>query len=495
VYANHWLEDFFKALTEHREWIRIRHFSEVLDDVKPIGRIYLPNASYAEMLHWVLRPRQFSLYEEIETELKNQGKLEKYEPFFKGGFWRNFFVKYPEINAMHKKMLRVSQRARRFQRHHPHPPKALATAFEHLWAAQCNDPYWHGVFGGFYLPVLRYPIFHNLISAEKLLDTMEERTSITIDIVDVDCDGQDEVIVETPAMNCYIKPDHGGFVFELDFKSISLNLIDVVTRREEGYHTKLTRAKALQSLSEGAESIHNLVLTKEEGLERYLQYDWYRRGSLIDHFFGSATTLDEVSACSYTELGDFVNQPYEVKRSRRGEEVVVELVRNGTIWRGEIRHGIQVRKTLTFRPQDAEIDVEYRITNRETQPVDVWFGVELAFGLQAGDAPDRYYYLEGGVLGEKNLRSVGEVRDTPMLGLRDEWLGVDVRIETDKPATFWRFPIETISLSEEGFEKIYQGSVVIPHWRFRLDNQWRMKLVQRCSRLKKSKSRIESQRD
>jgi len=72
-----------------------------------------------------------------------------------------------------------------------------------------------------------------------------------------------------------------------------------------------------------------------------------------------------------------------------------------------------------------------------------------------------------------------------MIGLRDEWLGVDVRIETNKTATFWRFPIETISLSEEGFERVFQSSVVIPHWRFRLEKEWKLKLVHRISRLRK----------
>ncbi|HEY4611725.1 MAG TPA: alpha-amylase/4-alpha-glucanotransferase domain-containing protein, partial [Bacteroidota bacterium] len=238
VYGEGWLEDFFKALTDNREWINIIHFSEALERLKPVGRIYLPNASYAEMLHWVLRPRHFGQYEEIESELQQQGRLEKLEPFFKGGFWRNFMVKYPEINTMHKKMLRVSARARALALKKSTSSK-LKGVFEHIWAAQCNDPYWHGVFGGFYLPMLRYPIYKNLIDAEREMDTLERRTSIRVETTDFDNDGHDEIIVETPALNCYIKPDLGGSVFELDFKTISLNLLDIVSRREEGYHKKL----------------------------------------------------------------------------------------------------------------------------------------------------------------------------------------------------------------------------------------------------------------
>lgn len=488
VYENHWLEDFFKALSDNRDWIRVRLFSEVLREIKPIGRIYLPNASYAEMLHWVLRPRLFGQYEELEADLKKQGKLEKFEPFLKGGFWRNFLVKYPEINTMHKKMLRVSQRIRTAQRKKV-SPKVIDRALEHLWAAQCNDPYWHGVFGGFYLPVLRYPIFNNLISAERTLDKIEKRKSVNMEIVDFDCDGRKEVLVETPLINCYIKPDQGGSVFELDFKPISLNLLDVVTRREEGYHRKLTLAKIPHAPTEGAESIHDMVVAKEEGLERFLHYDWYRRGSLIDHFFGAATTLEQVYACNYQELGDFVNQPYEVKTAKRGGREVVELTRNGVVWRGEIRHRIRVQKRISFRPDDPNLEIEYSLTNLEKLPIELWFGVEFNIGLQAGEAHDRYYYVEGRELLDRKLRSVGEVDHSQMMGLRDEWLGVDVRIETGTAANFWRFPIETISLSEEGFERVFQSSVVIPHWRFRLEKEWQMKLVHRISRLKKGSSR------
>jgi len=30
---------------------------------------------------------------------------------------------------------------------------------DHLWRAQCNCPYWHGVFGGLYLPHLRAAVY------------------------------------------------------------------------------------------------------------------------------------------------------------------------------------------------------------------------------------------------------------------------------------------------------------------------------------------------
>jgi 4-alpha-glucanotransferase len=53
-------------------------------------------------------------------------------------------------------------------------------------------------------------------------------------------------------------------------------------------------------------------------------------------------------------------------------------------------------------------------------------------------------------------------------GAVDEWMNVEVSFVLGRPAGLWRFPIETVSLSEAGFERLYQGSVMIPHWRFTL---------------------------
>ena len=42
--------------------------------------------------------------------------------------------------------------------------------FDALWAGQCNCAYWHGVFGGLYLPHLRQALYRELLSAEMQAD-------------------------------------------------------------------------------------------------------------------------------------------------------------------------------------------------------------------------------------------------------------------------------------------------------------------------------------
>ncbi|MCI0707155.1 MAG: DUF1926 domain-containing protein [Ignavibacteriae bacterium] len=486
VFTRGWLNEFFKALSDNLDWIQVVHFKDVLKSIPPAGQTYLPNASYAEMLHWALPPHHFALYEEFEHVLQQQGIRDKYESFFKGGFWRNFLAKYPEVNQMHKKMLHVSERARVIEQSKKSNGKAaLDRIRSHIYASQCNDPYWHGVFGGLYLPVLRHPIYKNLIAAENELDKLEKNNAVRVITYDFDRDGHDDVVVESPTLNCYFKPNVGGAIIELDFKPACLNVLDIVSRREEGYHTKLKHAVAGHTPSGGVASIHDVVKSKEPGLEQYLSYDWYRHCTLVDHFFSAETTLDDVWRCAYKEEGDFVDQPYNVKARKKGANAVIELSRHGRIRRQGKEYRISVQKHITIDSKKNLLEIDYTLRNEEREPLQLWFGVEFNVGLQAGNTPDRYYYLDNGGIENAVLRSKGELRDLNALGLRDEWMGVDVRIEMLKPATIWRFPIEVISQSEGGFERIFQSSVVIPHWKFTLEKEWHVKLFHRFKSVKR----------
>ncbi len=460
VYEQGWLESFCDMLEEQSSWIRTLHLSTVVDTLPPQGRIYLPAASYSEMMKWALNSVSFLDLERFERQLEEHHLLEPNAMFVRGGYWRNFLAKYPESNHMHKKMLRIAHRVRDATATGETIPEPL---LEKLWAGQCNDPYWHGVFGGLYLPNLRLPVYRSLLDAEGQLDKLQARSSIRVEELDFDCDGFPEIVVESPTLDFCIAPRFGGSLLELDVKPANVNLIDIVSRREEGYHRRL-REDALNTLLHGSEPVE----VKEKGLERHLHFDWYRHGSLIDHILGEGTSLQSFAACNYPELGDFVNQPYAAEVISNGSAIAVKLAREGGIWKDGRRHAIAVRKELLFALGGNEFTVEYQIANLEKQPVDIWFGVEYAVGSMAGDAPDRYYDIEGKTLHDRRLRSAGEEGNVRTFRLVDEWLRLQTVFAVDTPATLWRFPLETVSLSEGGFERIYQGSILLLHWRYRL---------------------------
>jgi alpha-amylase len=463
---NHWLEKFFKALDDNRSWIRTLTFSEALRELPPIGRIYLSNASYAEMMHWSLpTPKAYHAYEAFERALKAHHLLDGNDVFVRGGFWRNFMVKYPESNQMHKRMLEVSARAQALLRQ---GKKVSQKILDKIWAAQCNCPYWHGVFGGTYLPNLRHPIYQNLIEAEVALDAIENPNGdVSASLYDFDRDGYDEVVLKSNELGLYFKPSEGGKLVELDYKAARKNILDILTRREEGYHEQLRQAAkqsapahTATSSSEEVASIHDIVKMKEANLDTYLHYDAYRRGSLIDHFFEPTVTALDLYQSKAVELGDFINRTYSVKLSGNKSKRTVSLECVGQVHSGKKECLVQLSKTVTLPKGKSEFKVDYTLCLVSGKPLSVRFGVEFAYGLLAGDAPDRYYYFDGLSLEDKRLRSMGEVRSA-MVGLKDEWLHIHARLEASEPATVLRYPIETISLSEDGFERVYQGSVVV----------------------------------
>ena len=46
----------------------------------------------------------------------------------------------------------------------------------------------------------------------------------------------------------------------------------------------------------------------------------------------------------------------------------------------------------------------------------------------------------------------------------DEWVGCEVEIAWSRPGDAGWAPIETVSLSESGYERIYQGSAIVVSW-------------------------------
>lgn len=470
-YKDGWLERFFQTLEDNADWINIVHFSEALQELRALGRIYLPTASYREMMEWAMPTRAIHAYEQFEETLKRAHLHDRYKVFVRGGFWRNFMAKYPEANNMHKKMLHLSKRLLRLEKKYGSSAEYIE-AQDHLWAGQCNCPYWHGVFGGLYLNHLRFATYRELILGERILDSLERDGDHWVDYQkhDYDCDGSDEIVLRNDVINLYLAPESGGTLFELDYKPKAINLLDTMTRREESYHKKLLEMSEgkQDEQKEGIASIHDMIVVKEEGLQHKLHYDWYKRNSLVDHFLMAGTTLDEFSRSNYCEAGDFVQARFASVVEQNGENLTARIWRRGQVDFGPEAVVVDLQKEIMMSPGEAKLLIDYRVKNLDSETRSFWFGSEFDFALLAGDAEDRYYVFPEQPLSDPRLRSTGEIKMTNEVQLVDEWLGLRITLQLQKPATVWRFPIETISQSESGFERVYQSSVVFPSWRFEL---------------------------
>jgi alpha-amylase len=118
-----------------------------------VGKIYLPDCSYREMTEWALPAEQLTAYEQIAREMKDDPRWARLRPFVRGGFWRNFKVKYPEADEMYARMMTVSRRLQETidaaAAGDPVNAELAEQARTELYRGQCNCGYWHGKFGGF----------------------------------------------------------------------------------------------------------------------------------------------------------------------------------------------------------------------------------------------------------------------------------------------------------------------------------------------------------
>jgi alpha-amylase len=333
-------------------------------------------------------------------------------------------------------------------------------------AAQCNDAYWHGVFGGLYAPHLRSALLRNLIRAEVLLDKVEGLTrnpSLRIKREDFDVDGQEEVLLEHPAIGMIIRPADGGTVSSLRFKPARVELVNSLMRRPEAYHELVRKhVGSKEPPKEGPASIHDMVLSKEANLEALLRYDRYARHTFRTYVFSAAkgwrdfTLLrleeNEVLACGLW------------KQSAGGTQAgVVRLENSATIQLGDCVMQIEARKTFTIKARGDTCWVECKssLSTDQPCPAKTALGTELVINLLAPAAPDRYFFANGV---RRPLDFRGEI-DAPNLTLVDEWQRVKISLDAQPRPRWWIFPIETISQSELGFERVYQGSAILAVWK------------------------------
>ncbi len=200
-YTRGWLEKFFEAIENAGDWLETTTLSAFMAANKPLGRVYLPTASYPEMMEWALPARACEEFMQCLEETERMPSGERFRKFLLGGTWQGFLGKYAESNQIHKLMLETS---RRFHKAETGVPPAserrnlLDQAETHLLAAQCNDAYWHGLFGGLYSPHLRSAVLQNLIQAETLLDQLNgeaARNGVRVTQADFDVDGEQEILL------------------------------------------------------------------------------------------------------------------------------------------------------------------------------------------------------------------------------------------------------------------------------------------------------------
>jgi 4-alpha-glucanotransferase len=466
VFTQGWLNHFCDMIVANRDWIEPTTFARAVDATLPLGKVYLPDGSYREMTEWVLPPamsRSFRQGAEKLAQLPDAGDIKRF--FRAGGYWRNFRARYPETDEMYTRMLGISTRLAAVEANPDADPDYLEIARQELYRGQCNCPYWHGSFGGLYLPHLRNAVYRSLIAAHTALDDAEGRAGsrVQIDVGDFNLDARQEVRLENDRLIALVRPAQGGHVYELDVRHNTTNVLATLDRRPEAYHAEIQKAARNHATGSSTDDI----TLEHSGLDRLLVYDRYPRKALVDHFYPNDVTLDDLVACRETELGDFVTGTYLAKVQRDADRVRLVMERPGAVG----GHSIRLRKTIELSAGSPSLVVHYQL---EDLPVDVplHFAVEINLAAMAGHAADRYYSdARGTKLGM--LDDHLDLMDRAGLTLSDEWLNLSIRLAWSKSASLWAYPIQTVSQCEGSFEAVFQSSAVIPHWNVVCDENGR----------------------
>jgi hypothetical protein len=474
---------FFEQIVNNK-WIKSITLSEYMENFPARGLVYLPTASYDKMEEWVLPTKERKAFKKIRKILRDDPKKQEEYLFLKGGFWRYFLIKYPESNNMHKKMLYVREKLIQVEKqvnkikskeNKSEIKTKIAEAWEEIYKAQCNDSYWHGLFGGVYLQFLRFSVYVHLINAENIIDSLNSEfysianKYISITPIDFNKDSKMDVIIESDVLNLYINPSDGGTIFELDYKPKSYNLLNTLTRWPEAYH-------------------EDDEIEKDE-----VMVDRYKKSMLRMRFFQNNISLKQLEADQYLEFGTFTNGEFKVIRNEKdGKSAILELEHFGTVKDPESdeRYPCRILKVIeveenqiviTIKGNFQKISGEEEVLKRILEKL--YLGVDLPFFFN-GD-PNKFEWESNQVLfleGKKSpLLKPFEYSGHHFKAYDGSYklnfkysLSSQNKADTDS-IKIYKFPIVAYVFTDEGYKKIYQGINVLP--RFKLKKEFEFNLI------------------
>jgi alpha-amylase len=268
-----------------------------------------------------------------------------------------------------------------------------------------------------------------------------------------------------------IDPAEGGGIGTWDVRAVRHALTAVLRRRPEAYHARLLAQTGTAPDGSAPDhtqhpqgeipTIHDLVRSREPGLAARLHYDAYERRSGLVHLFGRGTTPELFATAAAVELGDAHVGAYEVVELQPG---TVRLVRDVNIAGASGPTVVRVEKGFAFDGDRRAPSLALSVTveNRSAKPLRFDLGLEWALTMVGGGGnPDAYYRF-----GSESVPhdSAGARSAVSHIVSGNRYIGLELTTSVEPAATTWWSPIETISNSEFGFERVYQGSALVAVW-------------------------------
>ncbi len=419
VYEKGWLKAFVEGVLAS-PIIKTMHYSEYREKAKTRGVVYLPTTSYIEMNEWTLTVPAAHHYADLIEESKRSGKFEQNKAFLRGGIWKNFFSRYAESNWMHKRMLSLSARLEGLKK-----GKRTEAMKEALFEAQANDAYWHGLFGGLYLPHLRRAIYGAIVRLEHLLDEASKRDAK--EVRDLDLDGFDEAFVQNGIQQVAVRLDGSASICEWDSYRLSHNFGDTLSAPSEHYHRKIHFNEGDTYSSGEIANPHERVTFKDrilpedvkpnEGPKALFMERWIAGPSIVRPAYSQAMDASKYGLAFEAAMG-----------------------------------GGKVKKRIRLDGNCLVVDYDFDAVGNGM------LCVEINLAMPSCDGPAGRYRI-----GEDIMGGFGQeltVQNLKSLILEDDVLGGKLTLHINHGMGCYARPHFSVSQSEGGFEKIMQAVTI-----------------------------------
>lgn len=489
--SNGWLPTFFKLVAENGNWLKPVTGGTVLDRMRPTDRAWPPPSVSLPVATAALGGTKAGEFEAIVSEMRRHQvpDLVRCGPFLRAGSWEGLLVHHPEVNRLHKRMLRASLDVLRLRSivrdaRGDRDPRfgALEEATLALYKGQLAAAYVVGSDVGAQDPTVRHYAFSSLLRAERLVAfALGEADKLRREQVDYDCDGRAEILVRSQHLGAIVAPSEGGALVELDVWSLPGNVQNVRTRRPETEHEELIQTENLpriaiepqavpatadiEEITETLLDVRELPPLKlaQRNLADHIHPDRHVRSSFVDHFLGPDASLDNTRRGRFPEAGDFVGADYQLLQveDTPGGGLQVSLARDGMVTEGTALRLVRVSKRYDFHPEMPVVDVRYEIANRYHEPIRTRFAVEFNLGLDGNHGEDMALVVAGV---RCPLRSQGEVEGVSEVAVVDQRRGWQVVLHFSTPALLWHHPVETVSRSPKGLSLQFQGTAIVASW-------------------------------
>ncbi|MQY50548.1 alpha-amylase/4-alpha-glucanotransferase domain-containing protein [Rhodocyclus gracilis] len=459
VYGRGWLKAFIEGVLAHPD-VTTGTYADFHRQHAGRGVIYLPTASYSEMNEWTLPAAAAADYSALLAQEENAGRMARNRPFLRGGIWRNFFSRYTESNWTHKRMLGLSARLHELQTRlradtddHPtsasefNKPDALSESnrlaaiteltelTDTLYRAQANDAYWHGLFGGLYLPHLRRALWNNLIALEAALDRLAPRPALGDS--DVDLDGRREWLAHNAIWQLAVRDDGLAALHELSNYPLTHNFADTLRRYAEHYHSRIGDSAPPPAPGDGIASAHDIVRCKQPISSADILPDAAPRALCLDR-------LDGELLADYAPTAGNTQTPHA--------PIALRFARAGIV--------------KSYRLIGSALEIVWHCQGLAGRSL----AVELNLAMPSCDGyAGRYRLADGSVPG--GFGQALHTTSASRLDLEDGVLGAALRLSLSSPATLDGQAHFTVSQSEAGFEKIMQAVELTLHWPLTSDDE------------------------